>query len=63
MPYTNMNPPNRKCKTCDKPLTDPLKSRMCPEPTLLRQFLEQNTEFSGETIECVMLLIYLPSNT
>ena len=46
--YKHLNPPIRKCKTCDKPLTDPLKSRKCPEPTLIQQFLEKNTDYSGE---------------
>ena len=46
--YRHLNPPKRKCKTCTKPLTDPLKSRKCPEPTLIQQFLTQNTDFSGE---------------
>ena len=46
--YRHLNPPNRKCKTCDKPLTDPLKSRKCPEPTLIQHFLEKNTNYSGE---------------
>ena len=46
--YRHLNPPNRKCKTCDKPLTDPLKSRKCPKPKLIQQFLERNTDFFGE---------------
>ena len=46
--YRLLNPTNRKCITCSKTLTDPTRSRKCPEPELIQKFLVQNTEFSGE---------------
>ena len=36
-----------KCKTCDKYIDQPSKSRPVPEPNLLQQFLTSNTEFRG----------------
>ena len=39
---------NRKCRTCDKNVNDVTKTRKCPEPALIQQFLQQNTEFTGQ---------------
>ena len=46
--YRHLNPLNRKCRTCDKTVNDATKTRKCPEPALIQQFLQQNTEFTGE---------------
>ena len=36
-----------KCKTCGKNIDDSSKSRPVPEPQLLQQFLQENTEFTS----------------
>ena len=44
--YRHSNPPHKRCKTCGKNLTD--KSRPYPQPKLIQQFLQENTDFSAE---------------
>ena len=60
--YKALNPTNRlrKCITCGKSFTDPLKSHSCPEPELVQKFLVQNTEFSGQirSEHCVCFACY-----
>ena len=46
--YRQLNPLIRKCRTCDRTLSDLTKSRKCPKPALIQGLLQQNTDFSGE---------------
>ena len=46
--YRQLNPLIRKCRTCDRTLSDLTKSRKCPKPALIQGLLKQNTDFSGE---------------
>ena len=46
--YRQLHPLIRKCRTCDRTLSDLTKSHKCPTPALIQGFLQQNTEFSGE---------------
>ena len=43
--YRQLNPLICKCRTCDRTLSDLMKSRKCPEPALTQGFLQQNTVF------------------
>ena len=45
--YRHVNPIKNKCTTCDQKI-DISKSRICPEPVLVQNFPEQNTEFEGK---------------
>ena len=38
----------KKCKTCDRIIVDVSKARACPEPQVIKQFLKDNTDFSGD---------------
>ena len=46
--YRHLNPFSRKCRTCDKTVNDVTKTRKCPEPALIQQFLHQNPELTGQ---------------
>ena len=46
--YRHLNPFSRKCRTCDKTVNYVTKTRKCPEPALIQQFLQQNMEFTGQ---------------
>ena len=47
--YKILNPENRKCGVCKKPLSNLSKSRKCPDPEIIQNYLVQkNTDFSGE---------------
>ena len=46
--YQYNNPHQKKCTTCDKIIANVSKTRACPETQLIRQFLEDNTNFFGD---------------
>ena len=46
--YRHLNPFIRTCITCAKTVNNVTKTHKCPEPALIQQFLQQNTEFTGE---------------
>ena len=58
--YQHLNSFIRKCRTCDKTVNGVTKTRKCPEPALIQQFLQQNTEFTGEISaeDCVCYACY-----
>ena len=46
--YKILNPENRKCGVCKKPLSNLSKSQKCPDPEIIQNYLVKNTDFSGE---------------
>ena len=46
--YRYNNPLLKKCKTCDRIIVDVSKAWACHEPQVIKQFLKDNTDFSGD---------------
>ena len=46
--YRKLHPVSKNCKTCNKAITDPTKTRKCPDPALIENFLQQNTGFMAK---------------
>ena len=46
--YRFLNPVNRNCHICNKFISDRTKFRKCPNPTLIKSYLQQHTNFTGD---------------
>ena len=56
--YRQLNPTSQNCRTCSKVINDTSKSRKCPNPSLIQQFLSDNQDFVGTTDEDDMFVIH-----